>query len=1230
MPETYPGFSPAPDDEGDIPPAATPVQYPGFKPPLLQPGEVVGTPEETYKGFTRQPEAKGVQEYSGFTRAPEDQPPMPGIVEALTQGIGASVSELPESARALRGERPDIAPETSPAAAGLEWSDVTSPFSRLLPKVSYGLGKGAPTVAAGVFGGVGGGWVGGPPGAIIGGAAWAGLGAAFQAMGPYFKDELAKSPGDPDGAYNRAIERAGASGAFSALGWAAFPLRIAQGPLKQLAFQALGVQPAVSVGERVTQNVLQGKPATEDLGQAYAQGAAFTAIPMAGHAALGSLSRPRQPTITPPEPVQTVGDLKSAIPFEQNRLNEIQSIIDGKTPHPTTGTDFANLPIDVQGRILDQRDASIEQIRETKKRLASTPDKDDMAPAYREINMKAPVPEAGPDPSVWDRVPFGHSVKNAIHFWDRVFTPEAVSDLGLKAFGNFRQYVARASQRRDSIIAAQDEMHGVFQRLSPEENFRFISGAENRPGAVIAPELKPYADEFHRLLDMANESDKNVGAKYGYLEDYFPRQWVQPEKASQFIASTYPGKGMGSPGFQKKRTFDFFQEGLDAGLVPKTWNAADIVTDRLLASAAVQEKVKFIQGLNQLGAASRLRNPAEVSSANRAGWHVIKDPVGDQWAIHPDLEPMWKNVVSEGGLWDRQDLAGNAFRKWMAFKNFYVPIKLAISGFHPLHVAHINFVNGMRRGWDQLTEARDPIGALGSVAKGLGNMFQAGIPYVPMEAKAARAAWLTPEWRQTPEQKAVVRLMTEGGFSPQLSEQLRIQQSRAFKDAWANQEYHKLLLPGARELLRKGQSAIFEHWIPSLKTAAYLDEARSLFERRPDLQDNPIQRRAALSEIAKSIDNRYGEMFYRGLFWNKALKDAGIGSFLSLGWNLGFVREFGGGALEPFMKRAIDTPTKEAIAAARSKTSFAFVYMATAMALNAAMTKLMSGENPEGMDYYMPRIGGPPNPDGSPRRVSNMFYTREIPMAGKHVEEHGGWGDPFHVAAGLNQMLWNKMMFEPIHEFRSNRDYYGYNIMDESSPWYQRMYQMGKFALSDQLNPITISGAKRALQAVGKWNEDDSYLQKMKKILTEPEGQMAMAGFGPAPSYAAKTPTLNRLYYLFSSYVSPHERPMKEREIMEARRNARNALAIAQRTGDVEAAGQAAAKLRQLGVSAASMRKVKPGTQDIYMFQRLPYTAQTQFLRELSKEDFKRYYPRANKNTKFDPDIRALTQRYYQ
>jgi hypothetical protein len=1083
-----------------------------------------------------------------------EQTDMPDAITALGQGVmHGAVPEVEQSLQTLRGEKPQASTEPpSPAAAPLEWSDLWHPLARGLPKIAYQTGESMPTLGAGLAGGVLGGLTPIPGGTIAGGAIGAAAGAAFQKIGPAFGEELKKTPNDPNGAYDRALAQATASGAFSGLGWAAFPVRFFQGPLKHIAFQAFGVQAPIAVGEQAVQNVIQGKPATEDLGRAYATGVAGTAVPMLGHAAL---ARPERASPVPGQP---------------------------QTPTLAPGT----------------------------------------TPTYRQINMADPVPGEGPDVSRWSSLPFGKHLDKAIMGWKKNFQPEMVSDLSQGMEGIFRTYVGSSDQQRSAIVHEFEQLRRQFEPLPLQDKIDFIRGMgreeENGIPVQIPQGLQHYEPMVRQLMKMVYQQDKDAGSKMGYWQDYFPRQWTEPERANQFIQASQAS--MGAPQFQKKRTLKTLQEGLDMGLELKSYNPIDLLTNRILGSAEIKTKVGLLNDLNQAGAAAKLETPADVSSANYNGWHIVKDPVGQQWAIHPDLKPMWDNVVAAGGLWENPTLAGNLFRGWMGMKNWYVPIKLAASLFHPLHVAHININDALSRGWTQLTQAKDPLGALNTVARGFYGMVAQGIPGLPTEAKAARAAWLTPEWKQTPEQKALVKMMVEGGFSPQLSEQLRIKDSKAFSDAWANSEYHKILLPAGKEFVRKTQGLIFEHWIPSLKTAAYLDGARELFQRRPDLLDNDQLRKTALATIAKSVDNRYGEMFYRGLFWNKTLKDAGIGSFLSLGWNLGFLREFGGGTLEPLLGKAIDNPTRDAIAAAKSKTSFAFMYMTSAMILNALTTKMMSGSDPEYMDYFLPRIGGI-NPDGSPRRITNMFYSREVPMLQKHIEEQQS------AVGGVAQMLWNKMMFEPFHEYWTNKDYYGFEISDPSAPFYQRVGQFAKYVGSDMFNPITITGAKRSLIDAGKWNDNDSVQQKAWKIFSEPEGQRALMGFGPAPSYASKSSTVNRLTFMYHQYVSPEARPYGEKENVEARMEARKRMAVAQRQGDSATAAEAAQKLQELGAS----KKVKEGTQDLYMFQRLPWSAQKQFLSELGPTDFKRYYPKANKKmVKGDPAIIDLVKKYYQ
>lgn len=1065
-------------------------------------------------------------------KPPEDH--MPGTLGALGEGIKAGLSDVSQSKQAIMGEKVTPTGEESPAAKPYEWSDLTSPISRGLPKVAYQIGKSAPTIGAGIVGGAAGSPAG-PAGTVVGGATGAAAGAALQAIGPSFSAELRKSPNDPEGAWDRALKQAEISGLFSGAGWAAFPLKFFQGPLKNLAFQAFGVQPGIAMGEQATQNIAVGKDATENLGQAYVQGAVGTAVPALGQHAVNRLISPVPPS----------------------------------------------------------------------------------------TSMQGPQQPGGFTQAV-SKIPFvGDKITAALDGWKKSFQPELMSDLALQSQGFLREYNALRSQGHDALLKSEDAMHNFFERMTPQENIDFMkmaAGETARPALTsvrsqIPPDLLPAYDRFRRLLDEEHQANKNVGAQMGFIQDYFPRLYKDPENVARWANDRV--QSLGPKNFAKKRTFDWMQDALDAGFELKYPNAADAVTSRLLSGVDMREKAKLLQQMNKLGVAAEVKDPAAADMYNKAGWQLVKDPIGKEWALHPDVQPMWKNVVDAKGLWGAEGPVGSGFRKWMALKNAWVPIKLGLSLFHPLHVAHINLVDGMTRGWGQL-KSGDIGGAIKSAAKGI-----YGQAYFP-EAIKAREAWLTPEGRQTPEQKALVKVMTEGGFSPQLAEQLRMKGHRAFQDAIAHQNWVKAVPLALVEGLRKSQSVIFEKWIPSLKTAAYLDQAKEVLRRNPQLLTDEVGRRAALGEIAKSVDNRFGEMYYSNLFWNKTIKDAGIGSFLSLGWNLGFVREFGGGLLEPVIKPLVDqTPTRQAMNLGKNKTAFALLYFTNAMLLNALMTNGMSGENPEGMDYFLPRIGGN-NPDGSPRRLSNMFYTREVPMAIKHTQ------DKDSVIGGLREMVWNKSMFEPIKEIMQNKDYYGFNIMDENSPGYQQAWQMTKFILSDQFSPITISGAKRGLQNAGKWNEDDSVGQKLKKILTEPEGQLAMMGFGPAPAYASKSAAQNRLNHLFGQYVAPAERPQADKETMEKRRDARAQYMLAQQTKDPEMISSAARHLAELGVKSDQIRKIQPGNSDLYLYQRLPQKVQATFLKDLSAEEFKRYYPKSNKMTKADPDVIKLWRKYYQ
>jgi hypothetical protein len=295
-----------------------------------------------------------------------------------------------------------------------------------------------------------------------------------------------------------------------------------------------------------------------------------------------------------------------------------------------------------------------------------------------------------------------------------------------------------------------------------------------------------------------------------------------------------------------------------------------------------------------------------------------------------------------------------------------------------------------------------------------------------------------------------------------------------------------------------------------------------------------------------------------------------------------------------------------------------FIYSMTAMAINAIMNKSFTGEDAQGLDYIFPRIGGL-NPDGSPRRITNAFYTREVPMAFKNVEERQS------VPGGLAQMLYHKMLFSPFMEMGENRDYFGNQIYDENSPFFKQAYQFGKHLIGDQLNPMSISGARRALQLSGKPYQPMDIL----KQIGDRDVIMPVLGFGPAPAYASKSALENRIMYLFRRYVAPEAKSFETGAKSVEKSEARTAYLGAIQRGDQEAKLAAARKLAELGVATKEINKLQPGGSVQYMFQRLPAPDQKALLKQMSRAEFKEFFPKSQKKLRGDPEVIALAHKYY-
>src|SRR5204862_1290930 len=88
-----------------------------------------------------------------------------------------------------------------------------------------------------------------------------------------------------------------------------------------------------------------------------------------------------------------------------------------------------------------------------------------------------------------------------------------------------------------------------------------------------------------------------------------------------------------------------------------------------------------------------------------------------------------------------------------------------------------------------------------------------------------------------------------------------------------------------------------EHIVPLQKLGVFGDLARFELERMPP-EATLTERRAVLVKAWDSVDNRMGQLVYDNLFWSKTFKDLAMASVRSVGWNIGTIRELGGGMLD--------------------------------------------------------------------------------------------------------------------------------------------------------------------------------------------------------------------------------------------------------------------------------------------------------------------------------------------
>ena len=394
----------------------------------------------------------------------------------------------------------------------------------------------------------------------------------------------------------------------------------------------------------------------------------------------------------------------------------------------------------------------------------------------------------------------------------------------------------------------------------------------------------------------------------------------------------------GSMGWAKKSTLASISEGLLMGGEPFTYNPQE------LFEMSVADDMKFITAQEMWSQIGDLgyRKFVREGQAPPEGYARLDDrlarvyfpatvtPKGakkgfetayksGEWYVEENVHRILKNHLSHDLIREKQ-----FGRSLMALKNLTTGIELSLSPFHFFFETYEAMSSemglGFSRAWNLgLREARlselpralkqiiaSPFAPVrfamtGSAIRSFMKSQASLMPtkdedvYVPSPEVKERYAKLL---REYPYIYDIVTSYFRAGGNLRQHAGMRLQATEGFKQALANEDYLGAIVrafPAFTQLIMK---PLFDIYIPNLKVALYARLRASLMEEHADDLGSGKMTQGELDRMAlDSVENRFGEMNFDKLFWNRTFKTGLQGLFRSVTWKFGNIGEFSGAAI---------------------------------------------------------------------------------------------------------------------------------------------------------------------------------------------------------------------------------------------------------------------------------------------------------------------------------------------
>lgn len=705
--------------------------------------------------------------------------------------------------------------------------------------------------------------------------------------------------------------------------------------------------------------------------------------------------------------------------------------------------------------------------------------------------------------------------------------------------------ISESMRFMDHMEMGIGQIHGLFDTLRPD----FRQEWERKWG-LDTPHPDDVALAIRGILDRArNDLTTETGRLEEYIANYLPHIFANVGKATDFAKMWVTRRSLeGSTGFLRHREYEFIKDATtEGGLQLVTYNPVRLSLLRIAQLDRYTMAHKIKNGFVERGLAQHFQRGQQPT-----GWIPLNDNMFEpksyseeeggmvnrgQYYAPESVAKVFNNFVSNG-LAGRGKIPYTNFSLYDAMRgygNLANQFELSFSLFHGvetlLNSAITDASLAMMEGVNE-----------GKIVSPSARILRASTLFAPVIRHTYYGSHMLAEIKDPGRYLDMVQAAkdfeTAGGRTTQ-DPLFRTHQVEALKRNWkiATDELRptfdrmkaggKLIPNLAGSVVETTAWPLMNALIPRVKAGVFFDLARQVRSEYEGQSEDIIS--GELQKAWDSIDNRFGEVVYDNLFMNRVFKDAIAIGFRSPAWNIGTVRELGGGILDA--GRSIkDATTRRERIKITNRTAYTMALVGMTAYVNALYQHLHPhAPPPQGIDYFYPQ-DGTKNSNGEPNRVYPKLYTYDAINWYKHPAL-----TTLHKASPL---------VSGLLELYNNADYFGREIVDPNDPFPTRMAAIANYAFK-QYEPFSFSN----------WRE------RQLRSSNQTTGSLVESTMGilPAPKWVGQSSAEQTAYgYLIAHQSQGPEDPAdfeRKREFIDLRNKVVSGKYGAQELNDALAKG---------------------------------------------------------------------------